>query len=67
MVNKVISLEDHLFEPLKNAGQSDTEHEAFLLEEGLELLAAYRTIADRDVRLALMSLIQTMAKAQKSK
>ncbi len=40
-------------------------HERFLIEEGLELLAIYRSIPDRNIRLAIKELAKTMAHASK--
>ena len=38
-------------------------NEEFLLEEGLEVLASYRSIGDEDVRRAVRELISSLASA----
>ena len=37
------------------------EHDTFLRDEGLELLATYRAIKDPSVRASLMQLVKTLA------
>ena len=43
------------------AGDDEQAGDRFLLDEGLELLADYRAIADPDVRASLRALARSMA------
>ena len=40
----------------------DLERERLLVEEGLVLLAAYRNIADKDVRLSIISFVKSLSR-----
>ena len=60
-MSEIIHIKDHICVPIKH--DSDVSHETFLLEEGLDVLAAYRSIEDKAVRLSLKSLIEAMSKA----
>ena len=53
---------------LDGGGEEDKEVEAandtFMMEEGLELLAAYRSIADSAVRAAIKEVIRLLARRE---
>lgn len=57
----VIMLADHLSVPSPSA-DAGTSHEEFLINEGLDLLAAYRAIKDRNVRLSIKRLVEDLAR-----
>jgi hypothetical protein len=60
-VSDIIHLKDHICVPVKL--ESDVAYETFLLEEGLDVLAAYRSIEDKAVRLSLKALIEAMSRS----
>ena len=39
---------------------ASVEDEQFLIKEGLELLSAYRSIADTEIRLAVLALVKSL-------
>lgn len=47
-----------------DADKAETEALAFLLAEGLELLASYRAIADQETRARLRDLAQRLARGE---
>ena len=40
------------------------DNDSFLLKEGLELLAHYRSIKDADVRASIMRLVATLSRSE---
>ena len=42
------------------ASTSGSDNEKFLVEEGLDLLAAYRAISDKLIRLHIMALVKSL-------
>ena len=57
MADIVMFPQDGSVDDIEPTFQSDT----FLKDEGLELLAAYRSINDLSVRLSLMQLVKALA------
>jgi hypothetical protein len=59
----IIKLDDHIIglTVLHDGGTSDNQ---FLVDEGLDLLVAYRSISDRSIRLALKELVERVAKKE---
>ena len=51
----------------KIRGTDDIQYERFLLDEGLELLAHYRLIADSDVREAIRNLVARISQTHREK
>lgn len=48
----------------REPNEASAEYEAFLLQEGLELLALYRSISNQATRRSLLDLIKTAAARQ---
>jgi hypothetical protein len=46
--------------------QTDMSNDTFLLDEGLDMLAAYRLIRDASVRASLRQLAKTLAESSPS-
>ena len=61
MSDNIVKLADYLCVPVEPA-EDGLDHETFLVEEGLDLLAAYRSISDKALRLSLKAMVETMAK-----
>lgn len=59
----VIKLEEHirLLKPLKE--KRDNSYELFLLNEGLDLLADFRSIKSGEKRTAIANLIENVARS----
>ena len=53
-------------EPTPQSSDPDGDNDAFLRDEGLELLAYYRSIEDTAVRGSIMTLLQSLARSQLS-
>ena len=66
MTGKIVSLADYLGASIDTfINTPEPNDDLFLLDEGLELLASYRSITDRGMRLKIMSLVQLIAENQK--
>ena len=65
-MEKVIHLGDHLSVVRTEDQRRAAPYEDFLLKEGLEVLAAYRSISDDAVRQSLKTLIENMARLSHS-
>lgn len=66
MSANIISLAEHL-RAVRDAQAEPSQPSAgeiILLEEGLDLLAAYRSIADRKMRFLLKALVHSVAEAE---
>ena len=65
---KVISLANYSRDEghLPDASQVEDNSDMFLVTEGLDLLASYRSIKDRPTRLRLKALIDEAARSQAS-
>ena len=44
----------------------EAANDTFMMEEGLELLAAYRSIADRAVRAAIREVVRLLARKDRA-
>ena len=65
MKGKVLWFSDHVRAPEERLCEArDRNRDAFLSEEGLELLATYRSIDDRTMRLKIKTLVEMIARHQ---
>ncbi len=62
-MDDIIKIEDYISGHTE-LHEGDASDNQFLIDEGLELLSAYRSISDRGVRLALKELVERVAKRQ---
>ena len=65
MIGKVLSFADYMgATDVHSKELPDCNRDAFLLEEGLGLLASYRSIHDRVMRLKIKALVEMIARSQ---
>lgn len=57
MVERTLRIEDFL----QGSNLESLEADQFLLEEGLELIAAYRSIPDQKIRQSILELVNIIA------
>jgi hypothetical protein len=60
-MSNVVPIDQHVALLANLSETKGSAYEAFLLEEGLALLAHYRSIESRDVRLAMTALLDAVA------
>ncbi len=65
MTGKILSFADYM-RAIDEDGENvpDVSRDEFLLDEGLELLASYRSIHDRAMRLKIKALVEMIASNQ---
>jgi type II secretory pathway component PulF len=62
---KIVSMAAHLAaKQPSHAEDAETKALAFLLDEGLDLLASYRAIADQETRARLRDLAERLARGE---
>ena len=65
MTGKILSFADYLRASDEEKRESvDSDRDSFLLEEGLDLLANYRSIHDRAMRMKIKALVEMIARNQ---
>ena len=64
-MNDVIEFGDYARLPRRKSEEAGLLSETFLLEEGLDLLASYRSIADPKIRMSLKNLVENVAASRK--